>query len=265
MDQDSVRLNFAMQEPENDELVEFLTELAVHLLGQGVGIGQFQTAVQSAYVRAALRNARLRNTRVNQSAVAAITGLTRHQVRSMLRTESDQPSSPQSRAQKVLSAWRTDPAFLDSEGRPRKLSVGRVNSDFSILARRHANDVSQPALLAELTRMGLVMREGATLRLLDPSEVQVKQEPLRVIAAGLAHVVRSAAEMTPDGLRVFSGEVSYPAPKGSRRVVMERRLAQACRALAADIKAAGDALSSSEIERDNPKMATAKILIVTTE
>lgn len=254
-----------MQEDNLDELVEFLTELAVRLIGEGVAVAQFTDAVQSAYVRAALRNARMRNSRVNQSAVAAITGLSRYQVRELLRDEAKNTLPQLSRVERILVAWRSDPEYLDGEGRPLELPIGGRKNSFDSLVRRYGGDVSSPALLAELIRTGMAERMGKRIRMQEASAGGTNKSSVRTLAAGLAHVIRSTESSGRGAVRVYAGEASYSAPEGPARLLLERRIAQSCRAMAADIASAGEALGAVTPSKGRRRAATARILVVTTD
>jgi hypothetical protein len=259
--QEGVRVS--PQAAKSDALAEFLSEFAACLLRQGLGISEFQAAAQAAFIQAALRSARLRNSRVNQSAVAAITGLSRAQVRGLLKRPPHSHSDSYGRIQRIVAGWRTDPEFLTSEGRPADLNSGNGRLSFSKLARKCSSDVSAPTLLKELIRMGHVVRVGRRLILAEVGPMAgAGQDVVRSLSAGFAHVISAMADESPKSVHVFTASAQYLAPDGVSAVLMRKRLAQGVRAFAMDIKTAGDALGTRKALRSDARLAKTKILVV---
>jgi hypothetical protein len=248
-----------------DELTDFLSELASHLLLQGIDLVEFQRAAQSAYIQTALRNARMQNSRVNQSAVAAITGLSRLQVRRLLDNTPSKATPRPDRINKVLSAWRSDQDFIDLNGRPRDLAIRVSKSGFSSLAKKYASDVSSPALLAELIRLGLVVKIAGKAHLVDRARSGKRLDAIRALAAGLAHSLKNPDTSSYTEVHVAIGEAEYASPVGSAKVLLNQRIAQGCRALAADIQSAGDSLGTLRSGSKGKSGARTRILVVTME
>ena len=72
-------------------LQTFLLELASLLLSRGMTPARFNQMAKLAFVQAAGEISRLRNGRVNQSRVAALTGMRRGEVRKLLSFSGDTP------------------------------------------------------------------------------------------------------------------------------------------------------------------------------
>jgi Family of unknown function (DUF6502) len=253
------------QHPQSDVLVDFLSELASHLLSCGVAITEFRSAAQAAFVQAALRNARLQNLRVNQSAIAAVTGLSRAQVRSLLRVNAEPAAAVQSRLSAITAGWRTDPTFTDEDGKPRPLSLTNGRNGFLGLTRKYAGDVSHRALLTELTRLRCVRQEGKSVLLCAPEISSRQQELTRMLSQGLTHIIRKPPQGASEIVHVITGEATYDAPEATSRMLLKRRLVQGTKAFAADIQAAGDAIASRRRKRTDMRKLSTRVLLVTVE
>lgn len=133
-----------------------------------------------ALVQAAAAEARMRNGRVNRSRVAAMTGLSRHEVAAFLASE--RPSVDTAAAlpaQRVAQGWSTDPEFLRADGAPRVLRVTQAaNAPLARLIRRYGNDVPVVPVLAEMKRLGLVKIEGRNATLLGTTPTIAQRRPI---------------------------------------------------------------------------------------
>ncbi len=129
----------------------------------GFGVGEFEVAARLAFVQAASVQGRTKGGRTNVSRIAAMTGLTRKEVRHLLEIlEANSRLVPsgatRQRTARVLEAWRTDPLYLDERGRPRMLTVAGEEPSFRSLVRSYAGDVTPTSVLRELERTGAVRR-----------------------------------------------------------------------------------------------------------
>src|SRR5262245_40832071 len=99
-----------------------MTEFARYLVAAGVSNSQFTAISRLAYFRAASHDAKFRNEKINQSALAAMTGLTRSQVRALLKQADGSVQEKSSdRIGRLLDGWTLDPAFVTASYSPRSL------------------------------------------------------------------------------------------------------------------------------------------------
>lgn len=127
----------------------------------GLGVGEFEVAAKLAFVQVAAEKGRTKGGRTNVSRIAAMTGLTRKEVRQLLQILDQKgrlvaPSMWRQRTARVLDAWRMDPLYLDDRGRPRPLSVAGTEPSFQSLAKSYGGDVTPTSVLRELERTGAV-------------------------------------------------------------------------------------------------------------
>jgi len=147
-------------------LQDLLTEFALVLLPRGVTPKWFGELARSAFVRAAADISRLRNGRVNHSRVAAQTGLTRADVKRLLKQKEFEASKRGLTAvEKVVEGWRADAEFLSRPGQSKRLRISGRRGSFAHLVRKYGGDVTHRAVLDELRRVGAVHESGGTVEL----------------------------------------------------------------------------------------------------
>lgn len=228
-------------------------------------MAQFQAAAQQAFIRAASVHARLRNARVNQSAVAAMTGLTRTQVRALLRPSSAAIPSRISRVDHLVVGWTTDPLFATATGGGRVLSLEPGRRNFAALARKYGADITPRALLAELKRQGLVRRVNRGVRLTRLAKGTKSSRDLRNLSLAMSQAIRAPAGS--DGkrpLKVTHAELVYPAPTPIGQAILQRRVGRGLQAFLADVETATSAAArtGARSSRSNPRMSKLSVLLI---
>jgi hypothetical protein len=147
-------------------LQHLLTEFALVLLPRGMTPKRFADLARSAFVQAASDMSKLRNGRVNHSRVAAQTGLTRADVKRLLKyNEFTSTNRGQTALERVVDGWRADREFLNHTGNPGHLPVSGERGSFESLVRKHGGDIPHRAVLDELRRIGGVIDVGSNVRL----------------------------------------------------------------------------------------------------
>ena len=139
-----------------------LVPLVRLFLRAGLGAGEFALASKLAFIRVAAENATIAH-RLNVSAIAASTGLTRKEVRALLSLLGSTGAVPRrditrQRTVRVLQGWITDPAYHDRDGVPKPLPMRGGDVSFEGLVRRFAGDVTPVSVFRELQRAGSVSR-----------------------------------------------------------------------------------------------------------
>ncbi len=126
---------------------------------------RFSELARWAFVQAAADISRLRNGRINHSRVAAQTGLTRADVKRLLRFNAFAPPRVgQTPVQRVIEGWRSDRRFA-VRGQPKALAIYGRKDSFGHLVKKYGGDVPHRAVLDELRRMGAVVGEGTIVSL----------------------------------------------------------------------------------------------------
>lgn len=159
-----------------------LLSIASILLRLGLNAPIAEKLLRNAFVRAADRIARANEIHATQSQIASMAGVSRLEVRRILRgTTSDVTGVERhaSRVDQVLSAWRTAPAFIDIKGKPRPLQLRGSNPSFAKLVRAYGRDVTIKTLKDQLVRSGAAVEREGYLILSRPS----KRRPDSFLAA----------------------------------------------------------------------------------
>jgi hypothetical protein len=156
-----VRNHHQQHEPDAG-LQELLVELALTLVPRGVTPKAFGDLSRYAFARAAATISKPASGKINHSRVAALTGLTRADVRKLLRKDESMTASRRSQMpiERVVSGWRADRRFVDRQGNPRCLKISGASNSFALLTKLYGGDVPHRAVLDELDRIGAVRRDG---------------------------------------------------------------------------------------------------------
>lgn len=138
-----------------------LKPLVKLLISQGVSHGDFSEAAKDVYVETALRHFE-KSSKVNQSRIAILTGLTRKEVKNVIdRAIGAEPYSKNfSRPSRVLAGWHSDPKYIGPYGVPLEIpyeAAGADSASFVELVRTYSGDMAPRPMLKELIRVGAVV------------------------------------------------------------------------------------------------------------
>jgi hypothetical protein len=226
------------------DLTEFLTEFAHLLLGAGISHDQFSRLSELAFLRAAVLGARFQNSRINQSAVAAMTGLNRTKVRSLLRSESRGRKPIENKIDRVIAVWVSEAELLTSTGQPRKLKLTGERASFSWLAKRYGGDLPPKSLLRELSRRRLVRVSKGSVALSASARRTRETKRLAQISHALATVLkRPSIDAESRSVRVSTFEVAHQATTAVGRVLLQKRISKILRAFMSEVEAASAAIA----------------------
>jgi hypothetical protein len=247
-------------------VVEFLSEFARYLVAAGITSRRFSSIARVAFFRAASTEARFRNKRLNQSTVAAMTGLTRVQVRGFARQANPVPPKTRDRLDALIEGWITDPAFCDPGKNPKSLRATGAGRTFRSLVRRYGGDVPPRAFLRELQRNGFVELSNGVVSL-KQSASHTRDEHRLVRASRMLEGLISA----PSGgkgpkshLRTFNLEIAFPATSDKGRLVLQRRLSESLGALMRSVHAIGSsaAVDSPPFARQHKRVTRTRLAFV---
>lgn len=154
---------------------EVLYRLAQLMLREGLTAAEFGRLADVAFVKAARDKLLSEGIDPSYSRIAAITGIHRHAVSTILNdieSENASESAPKRhqrhRLDRVLSGWFEDPRYTDSHGSPIEIPLDGPEPSFAELVRSHSGDIYHGIVLEELQRAGsLEVTEFGTLRALS--------------------------------------------------------------------------------------------------
>ncbi len=144
-------------------IVRIMRPLIRILLRNGISFQTFADIAKNQFVEVARTEFGIEGRKQSTSRIAVITGLTRKEVNRIFRLSfpGDQKTAERyNRASRVISGWRRDGDFLDSEGRPAVLGLSGPARSFQELVKRYSGDMPYRAVLDELIAQRVVQREG---------------------------------------------------------------------------------------------------------
>src|SRR5689334_14037827 len=191
-------------------LQALLGELAEPLMRVGITPRLFGELAAEAFVKAACQASTLRNGRINQSRVAVLTGLSRPEVRKLMRGPRTASSRYQPRTMRVIDGWISDSRYITRAGTPRALPMSGGRLSFAALVRKYAGDVPPHALLEELRRLELVKQEGRQVQLVTP---------VAPTSSVLARSLASLLALASDGVALTLARKTVAA-KGIHRLTL---------------------------------------------
>jgi len=207
-----------MTDPNKDEdmaevLLQSLRPLVRLLLTGGVNHRKFSQVCKVAFVQVAAQEYGLRGRPTNTSRVAAMTGLTRKEVKKIREAGLEQviDATPRiSSPADVLHSWYTNPRYLTRDGYPRELPYADGDSSFVNLVRESGVDIPPGAVKSELKRVGAVAE-------LPDGRLQVRQR--HFLPSGLEDLILEGLYF---GIRTLASTVSHNAatafdPSSERR------------------------------------------------
>jgi hypothetical protein len=159
---------------------------------------EFEEIAKRAYVLVAASRATRTNGTVNHSRVAAITGLSRADVKTILAQQAPpSEAAAKSRAARVIAGWTTDPRFLRRSGAPRILDLSNGPNGFKELVRLYAGDIPPKALLDRLERLRLVRVSGPRAKAIRRVHLLKKAPVQRLNPATAALLEHLASALQP--------------------------------------------------------------------
>lgn len=153
-----------------EALLKALRPIARILLRSGIGYREFAEIAKTAFVDVSTLDYGIRGRPTNISRVAAMTGLTRKEIKRIREKIKDgAPSKVYKRvpASDILHFWHSDSAYLDRDGRPLILEFDGSEPSFCSLVRKYGGDIPAGAMRTELKRVKAVKEESdGTLQVL---------------------------------------------------------------------------------------------------
>jgi Family of unknown function (DUF6502) len=215
-------------------LQRLLTELAFVLLPRGMTPKRFGELARSAFVQVAADASKRQNGRVNHSRVAAQTGLSRSDVKRLLsRSVIDSVRADQTPVARVITGWRTDRKFADSDGKPRRLRISGSSISFTSLVKKYGGDIPHRAVLDEMLRIRAVIEENDTVQLQPSLRFEQRQDIgfLSPVLPALLDGIRIASSKRTAGASSSIYRLSFPVEGEIDLAIVRERCASSVRAM----------------------------------
>jgi len=162
-------------------------------------------AARGVFIRAAAHEMQEQGKKVTVSALSILTGMHRKGVVRILE-EGESLSSSAKFASRVIGQWRHDKRFCTDAGKPRVLSYGSPDSEFTKLVHAVSTDIYPTGILFDLERVGAIERTKNGVKLLTQS-YQTKHDPVegfQLMARDTEHLMTTIEE------NIFSNDKSPP-------------------------------------------------------
>lgn len=188
----------AVSEVERKQLLKacysFFVPVARFLLRSGISFREFAEIGRIAFVQVAREDYGLRGRPTNMSRIAAMTGISRKDVRRVQQFISEYGDDPRvqlSPLGDVLQYWCTHASFTDEAGQPRPLASSGANS-FETLVQACGGDLPAGAVKVELLRCGVVVEDADGCLVVKRREIVPESFDERLITS-LAFSLRALA------------------------------------------------------------------------
>jgi hypothetical protein len=139
-------------------VLKLLRPLVRVLLNHGVSHGAFAELGRQAFVEEGFAHMARGGKRPTVSGVAALTGLSRKEVKRLNEADDDALAAAvqrRNRAIQVISGWVNDPEFQLAD-EPARLALEDAKGSFADLVRRYSGDITPAAMLSLLQDSGNV-------------------------------------------------------------------------------------------------------------
>lgn len=206
-----------------DVIRTLLNVLADHLIEGGVTPQQIADLARDALIARAAADARMATGRVNHSKVAAVTGLSRSEVRRRLADAVGGKRIPLralDRTSRVIAGWQRDPTFLRRDGKPKELSLSGPGASFASLVRMHSGDIPPRVVLEEMLKKNVVRLEKNKVILLSGVTKTLRRgdDALAEAAPYVAELL--AAATLPQSQLGFAHQVQMTAEDASHEILL---------------------------------------------
>lgn len=199
------------------------------MIDADLSMREFEAIAKASYVEAASSLAVRGRGSVNQSAVSAITGLSRSEVKALINQPAGESHRDnRSRARRVVDGWTTDRRF-SRLGQPRVLPVKGRGTTFETLVRSYGADTPPRAILDRLRSLHVVrvipksLDAPARVALLRPSSRRLVDPVLQEIASHLSRALARSKSTSKPTLRATKLLVRDPrAIAVIERIIAER-------------------------------------------
>ncbi len=196
-------------------VLRILRPLARVLLSHGMAYGAFAELARRAFADEGFALMERSGKRATVSAVSAITGMTRKEVR-RLREEALEPNAEParrySRAIRVISGWLNDSEFCAADGEPAALPQDGDCGSFAALVKRYSGDIPPAAMLSILQSSNNVVVEDGRALLKERAYIPMATPIDKINILGrdvgeLVHTIGHNLEARPED-RYFQRKVS---------------------------------------------------------
>lgn len=183
-------------------IIRHLIRPAVHFcIRYGVTGQECIEALKREFISESSKEITRRDEKISSSRLSTITGFNRREVDRLCQA-SGGPDTSKNLIHRVVSTWQENAEFITSTKKPRVLSHGTKDSDFTKLVAAVSKDLNAAAVLAELLRVR-VARETSYGLVLVADNYLPKGDPnalFTVLSQDMQDLCASVEENTLEGM-----------------------------------------------------------------
>lgn len=153
-------------------IIKILRPLVRMLLKRGVSYGTFADVAKWVFADVAKKEFEIPGKKISDSRVSVITGLTRHEVKKLLATTSQEEFKIEERhhrATSIINGWRFNKKYHDKNGIPAELPMKGTGNSFESLVKEYGGDITFRSILDELVR-------SDSLEILADNNIRLKRK-----------------------------------------------------------------------------------------
>lgn len=186
-----------MEKVIGNTLVHVLKPLVKILIKRSVPFGTFVEYAKWVYVQVADEEFKTPLMKNSNSRIAAMTGISRHDVKSIL--ESPLPDENESifkhnKSARVISGWLNDPIFKDNQGKPKALPLEGEGTTFNSLINKYCGDLPPKPIMEELLRIGSIsVDEDSNVTLENQAYIPYNEDDkkLEILGSDVGDLIRT--------------------------------------------------------------------------
>jgi len=221
-----------------------LDDLADLLLLVGITPHEFSRLAKISFISAAARSSKLGNGRVNASRVAALTGITRPEVRDILKSAVNPLSAhvTASPLNRVLEGWSNDRDFCSARGKPKVLALRGSGHSFTELIHRYSGDIPAKAVQSELLRLSAIRIKGSKV-FHNPRAALADNRALSAllqVSNFLAPILKSASQIAASRNRLTTRTIKLEVRNSVDLNLVQKRAEEILTSTAAALQSLGD-------------------------
>ncbi len=207
-------MDMAIHEALHQTVLKLLRPLVRVLLNHGVSHAAFSEMSRQAFVNEGFAHMARNAKRPTASGVAALTGLSRKEVKRL--NESDvgalsEAVQRRNRAIRVISGWVNDPDFLRAS-KPATLKLEGEQAGFAELVKRYSGDITPAAMLSLLEESGNVEVDGGKVTLKKKAYIPMETplDRLNILGTDTGELIETIGHnmMAAPADRLFQRKVS---------------------------------------------------------
>ncbi len=207
-------MDMAIHEALHQTVLKLLRPLVRVLLNHGVSHAAFAEMSRQAYVDEGFAHLARSANKPTASGVAALTGLSRKEVKRLNESDAGALSEAvqrRNRAIRVISGWVNDLEFLH-EGEPATLKLEGDQTGFAELVKRYSGDVTPAAMLSLLEASGNVEVDGGGVSLKKKAYIPMETplDRLNILGTDTGELIETIGHnmMAAPADRLFQRKVS---------------------------------------------------------